>query len=214
MSHYFEPSDPVQPAELRQFEVRLAGAPAPVVSAAGVFSNGRLDLGTAVLLRAEDRLGTPAPTAGHLLDLGCGWGPIALSLARLAPGAVVWAVDSNPRALQLTALNAERLGLANVRPALPDAVPPGLQFDLLWSNPPIRIGKPALHQLLRRWLGRLRPGAHADLVVQKNLGADSLSRWLGAEPGWSVTKLASAKGYRVIRAARQSGGPDRQPQGS
>ncbi|MDR2567046.1 MAG: methyltransferase [Bifidobacteriaceae bacterium] len=202
MSHYFEPAPEVPPRELKEFEVRLAGAPARVVSAPGVFASGRLDLGTAQLLRTEDRLGGAIPATGQFLDLGCGWGPIALTLARLAPAAQVWAVDVNPRALQLAALNAERLGLANVRAALPGAVPAGLEFDLLWSNPPIRIGKDALRRLLREWLGRLRAGAHADLVVQKNLGADSLSRWLDSEPGWRAAKLASAKGYRIIRAAR------------
>jgi 16S rRNA G1207 methylase RsmC len=123
-----------------------------------------------------------------------------LTLARLAPGATVWALDVNPRALGLTALNAERLGLPNVRTALPEAVPPDAEFDLLWSNPPIRVGKDNLHALLRRWLGRLAPGAHADLVVQKNLGADSLVGWLAAQPGFTAAKLASAKGYRVLRA--------------
>jgi 16S rRNA G1207 methylase RsmC len=183
-------------------DVVLAGAPAGVVTAPGVFSANRLDLGTSVLLRTEQRLGGPVPAAGRLLDLGCGWGPIALALARLAPDAEVWAVDVNPRALELTALNASRLGLGNVRTALPDAVAPGLAFDLLWSNPPIRVGKDALHGLLRRWLDRLRPDAHADLVTHKHLGADSLTTWLGAQPPWTAQKLASAKGYRVIRVTR------------
>jgi 16S rRNA G1207 methylase RsmC len=127
-------------------------------------------------------------------------------LARLAPAATVWAVDTNPRALALTALNAERLGLANIRPALPAAVPEDVELDLIWSNPPIRIGKEALHQLLAQWLGRLAPAGRAELVVQKNLGADSLRRWLDEQMGFETRKLASAKGYRVLSVSRKRPG--------
>ncbi|MDR0625895.1 MAG: methyltransferase [Bifidobacteriaceae bacterium] len=206
MSHYFEPAEPVAPDQLREVDVTLAGQPARVATAAGVFSNGRIDLGTAVLLRTEARLGGPVSATGQLLDLGCGWGPLALTLARLAPAATVWAVDTNPRALALTALNAERLGLANIRPALPAAVPEDVELDLIWSNPPIRIGKEALHQLLAQWLGRLAPAGRAELVVQKNLGADSLRRWLDEQMGFETRKLASAKGYRVLSVSRKRPG--------
>ncbi|MDR1441522.1 MAG: methyltransferase [Bifidobacteriaceae bacterium] len=203
MPHYFEPELPASPSELREFAAPLWGAAAGtvnLVSAPGVFSAGRLDTGTAVLLRTERRVAPPPPT-GHFLDLGCGWGPLALNLARSAPQATVWAVDTNPRALALTDLNAHRLGLDNIRTALPRAVPPDTEFGLLWSNPPIRVGKEPLHQMLRQWLARLAPGAHADLVVQKNLGADSLERWLDTGQAWTAQKLASAKGYRVIRVS-------------
>jgi 16S rRNA G1207 methylase RsmC len=138
----------------------------------------------------------------NLLDLGCGWGPLALTLARLYPASVVWAVDTNPRALDLTRRNAQHLGLTNIRAVLPEDVDPGVVFDLIWSNPPIRIGKAALHQMLMDWLGRLSAAGHADLVVQKNLGADSLAAWINAEAGFPTRKLASAKGYRVLRATR------------
>ncbi|MDR2379496.1 MAG: methyltransferase [Bifidobacteriaceae bacterium] len=213
MPHYFEPGDPISPDGLEEFDVSLAGQPARVASAPGVFSARRLDPGTAVLLRFEARDGGAPPGRGDLVDLGCGWGPIALTLARLAPEARVWAVDVNRRALALTALNAERLGLGNVSAVSPDAIPPDLEVDLLWSNPPIRVGKQALRQLLRHWLGRLRPGAHADLVAQKHLGADSLIGWLSAQPDWSAAKQASAKGYRVIRVARaEAAAPGQAPQ--
>jgi 16S rRNA G1207 methylase RsmC len=135
-----------------------------------------------------------------LLDLGCGWGPIALTLGLANPEATVWAVDANPRALDLTRRNAASLGLRNVRAAPPEDVDGALRFELIWSNPPIRIGKAALRSLLRDWLGRLAETGHADLVVQKNLGADSLARWLSAEAGFPTVKLASAKGYRVLRS--------------
>jgi 16S rRNA (guanine1207-N2)-methyltransferase len=159
----------------------------------GVFSSARVDPGTKVLL-----LEGPAPArTGDLLDLGCGYGPIALTLATRAPAATVWAVDVNERALDLTRANAEAAGLANVRVASPDEVPAGVRFVEIWSNPPVRVGKAVLHELLDTWLARLAPGGRALLVVQKHLGADSLHRWL-AQRGWDVERRTSRMAYRVL----------------
>lgn len=198
--HYFS-DDPAAPATRRRITVPIAGRDADVVTAAGVFSHDGLDLGTRVLLREAP----PPPLSGELLDLGCGWGPLALTLARLAPGARVWAVDVNPRAVELTTENALLLGLRGILAVAPDEVPDDVRFDVIWSNPPIRIGKAALHELLGRWLPRLAPGGEAYLVVQRNLGADTLHRWLlGNLPGrqYDVTRHGSAKGYRVLRVTR------------
>jgi 16S rRNA G1207 methylase RsmC len=113
----------------------------------------------------------------------------------------VWAVDVNERALKLTARNAAHLGLPGVRPANPDAVPAAVRFAGMWSNPPVRIGKLALHGLLADWLPRLLPDGVAWLVVHRHLGADSLAAWLGGE-GWSVARVASKRGYRILRVVR------------
>lgn len=204
--HYFAAS-PSAPNAQRTITVDLGARKGEVVVSNGVFSPSRLDPGTAVLLRE-----IPFPTTGalapdhaiNLLDLGSGWGPIALSLALAAPTARVWAVDVNERALALTQLNAERLGLANVTAALPDDVPDDVRFSEIWSNPPIRVGKAELHRILLKWLSRLEPDGTAWLVVQKNLGADSLATWLRTDAGYEVTKVASSKGYRVLRVRVES----------
>jgi 16S rRNA G1207 methylase RsmC len=195
--HYFRTPADAGKVERHDVELVLAGRDVTLSTAAGVFSGDRLDLGTRVLLREVP----DPPPAGDLLDLGCGWGPVAITQALLAPAATVWAVDVNELALALTGANAARAGTPGVRPALPDQVPPGIRFAAIWSNPPIRIGKAELHALLLRWLPRLLPGAAAHLVVQRNLGADSLHRWLGGQlpDGWSVERAGSAKGYRVLR---------------
>ena len=194
--HYFT-AQPASDDERRTRTVHLAGRELEVEVASGVFSPGGVDKGTVVLL---DRVPSPPPS-GNLLDLGCGWGPITISLALEAPHATVWAVDVNERALDLVRRNAERLGLGNVRAALPDDVPDGLTFDLCWSNPPIRVGKQALHDLLNRWLPRLEEGAEAWLVVQKNLGSDSLARWITDTLDLPVDREASSNGFRVLRVA-------------
>ena len=169
---------------------------------AGVFSGARLDPGTRVLL---DTAPAP-PAAGNLLDLGCGYGPLALVMAARSPGARVWAVDVNQRALALTAANAQRAGLGNVTCTTPDD--PGLpaEFELILSNPPIRIGKNALHELLASWISRLGAGAAAYLVVQRNLGSDSLQSWL-SESGWAVGRAAARSGYRVLEVRRAGAVP-------
>ncbi|PWJ52936.1 16S rRNA m(2)G 1207 methyltransferase [Quadrisphaera granulorum] len=184
--------------------MRLDGRELELVTAPSVFSGDRLDLGTAVLLDA-----VPDPPAdGELLDLGCGWGPVALTMALRSPEPTtrrVWAVDVNERARDLTATNAASLGLSGIRTAAPEDVDDDVSFSAVWSNPPIRIGKPALHALLLRWLPRLAPGGSAHLVVAKDLGADSLLRWIGEqgeEHGWTAHRTASRKGYRVLEVSR------------
>lgn len=165
----------------------------------GVFSGERIDPGTRVLLLEAP---APAPTVRTALDLGCGYGPIALTLAHRAPAATVWAVDVNDRARELCATNAADAGLeGRIVVAAPDEVDPDLRFDLIWSNPPVRIGKAALHDLLDRWLARLTPEGSAVLVVQKHLGSDSLARRL-ADEGWTVRRLASRQAYRLLEVTR------------
>ena len=205
--HYFSeaPSGDFTP---REIEVTLAGAPRSVLTAGGVFSPEHLDRGTEILLRTiagfgNDESGGEEDQA-PLLDLGCGWGPIALSAALTHPQRKVWAVDVNERSRELTRLNAERLGLGNVRVAAPEEVPGELRFGEIHSNPPIRVGKEVLHGMLRLWLPRLVVGGEAYLVVAKHLGADSLQRWIAAEfDELEVGRIARDKGFHVIEAVRE-----------
>ncbi len=191
--HYFTAA-PASADERRRTTVRLAGRVVDVEVAPGVFSPGGLDKGTAVLL---DEAPEP-PATGTFLDLGCGWGPIALSLALASPAATVWALDVNERALDLTRRTAAALGLDGVRATTADGIPDDVRFDLIRSNPPIRVGKAVLHELLRTWLPRLAPSGVAHLVVQRNLGSDSLQRWITTELGMPCTRLTSSKGFRVL----------------
>ncbi|MBI4900683.1 MAG: methyltransferase [Actinobacteria bacterium] len=202
MSHYFE--TPRGRADTFRVTVRLWDTEVELESSRGVFSGGGLDTGTAVLLRST----APPPGPVRLLDLGCGIGPITVALGLANHEARITAVDVNERALALTRANADRLGIGDrVRTALPADVADDERYDEIWSNPPIRIGKAALHHLLVLWLGRLLPDGTARLVVARNLGADSLATWLEGE-GWACRRTASANGFRVFAVARPDVSPD------
>ena len=199
--HYFS-AEPAAAEKRSRIEFTAAGKVYDLAVAAGVFSAGRLDPGTAVLLRKGDL--PTAATGGTLLDLGCGYGPIACVLAAEAPEATVWAIDVNSRARELTTENAASLGLAGrVRVAGPDGVPGEVMFDQIWSNPPTHVGKAELRLLMERWLPRLAPGGVAWLVINRNLGGDSLHTWL-VSLGWEVTRTASQRGFRVLKVARKT----------
>jgi 16S rRNA G1207 methylase RsmC len=199
--HYFsqEPSSPLKP---KTIQIPVAGEMVDVTTASGTFSPAQLDFGTEVLIEQMDL----APVSGNLLDLGCGWGPIALNLAKLRPNTKVWAVDVNTRSVELTQANAKNLGISNIDAVLPVQVPADLRFSGIWSNPPIRIGKKELHELLLVWLPRLEAGGEAYLVVQKNLGSDSLQKWLTEElaTGFEVSRYTSIKTYRVLKIKKNS----------
>ena len=195
-SHYFE-ARPQVASRPRTVHLRTGAIDLELQADRGVFGSRAIDLGTLTLLRE----GPDPPDTGELLDLGCGYGPIAVALGLRAPRAHIWAVDINQRALELARANAATAKTENVTVGSPDDVPADLLFDAIYSNPPVRVGKEPLHRLLLEWLPRLKPGAPAYLVVQRNLGADSLAAWLAGE-GFEVLRLKSKKGYRLLSVRR------------
>jgi 16S rRNA (guanine1207-N2)-methyltransferase len=196
VGHYFD-ADPGVPSRPATVRLDLPDRSLTLTTDRGVFSADRVDAGTKYLL-----LEAPSPPeAGTFVDVGCGYGPIACTLALRAPAATVLAVDVNQRALELCVANAAASGAANVRVLTSAEAESDVAVDLIWSNPPIRIGKPALHALLEQWLRRLTPAGTAVLVVQKHLGADSLQGWLG-EQGFPAERIGSRAGYRLLQARR------------
>jgi 16S rRNA (guanine1207-N2)-methyltransferase len=193
MGHYFD-EQPDAPSMPREVDLWLPDMSLTLTTDRGVFGYAQIDAGSKLLLLKA----AAPPSTGNLLDLGCGVGTIALPLARRAPEATVWAVDVNGRARELCAANAKANEISNVRVVAPDGMPSNVAFDCIWSNPPIRIGKPALHELLLTWLQRLTPDGYAVLVVQKHLGSDSLQRWL-TDQGYPTTRIASSSGYRILQ---------------
>jgi len=193
--HYFDPA-PESASKPRTLHLRAGELALELQADRGVFGSRAIDLGTLQLLKEAPL----PPHEGDLLDLGSGYGPIAIALARRSPAARVWAVDVNARALELAKANAEAAKTPNVVVSFPDEVPAEVRFAAIYSNPPVRVGKAPLHELLQRWLPRLAPGASAYLVVQRNLGADSLATWLASQ-GWLVRRLKSKKGYRILQVS-------------
>ena len=198
-NHYFTKS-PDGVLVTREISVNLNGNKVKVFTAGGIFSPEHIDQGTQVLLT---HLESSNPT-GTFLDIGCGWGPIALSLALHASKATVYAIDVNERSLELTRMNAEKLGLTNIIVCKPEDVPADIQFDEIWSNPPIRVGKVVLHGILKQWISNIAPGGVARLVVQKHLGADSLNKWLMKEfsPEFESSRIDTSKTFRVLKVSR------------
>jgi len=207
--HYFTAA-PASAENLRQIRVTLAGRDLELTTAGGVFSPDRLDAGTGVLFANMP----PLPPGGDFLDLGSGWGPISITMALTSPHATIWAVDVNERALDLVRRNAQSLGITNINAVRPEDVPAGIGFRTIRSNPPIRVGKNVLHDMLEQWIPRLDEHSDAWMVVQRNLGADSLQRWIAATftPGYSVHRAATGRGYRVLKV-RRHGTPPTEPIG-
>lgn len=199
--HYFS-EDPHSPVRTTAHTLTLRGHDVTVRSTSGTFSPDRLDAGTAVLLKYAPGL----PPQGCFLDLGCGWGPLTLALALESPQAQVWGIDVNQRARDAARDNAESIGLSNITVCPPEEVPADTVFDVVWSNPPIRVGKKELHALLSRWLPRLSPKGEAWLVVAKKLGSDSLQEWIndGGAGDFEASRYETSRGYRVIRVVRHS----------
>ena len=196
MGHYFD-DQPGAGSAPRQVDLWLPDMSLTLTTDRGVFGYGQIDAGSKLLLLKAPH----PPQHGNLLDLGCGVGTISVPLARRAPGATVWAIDVNARARDLCAANAVSSGVANIAVVAPDQVPAGIEFECIWSNPPIRVGKPALHALMLTWLARLVRGGYAVFVVHKHLGSDSLQRWL-TEQGYPTRRLTSSGGYRILHTVR------------
>ncbi len=197
MSEHYFASNPAIESKLRSVEFTVQDTLFKLQASSGTFSATRLDAGTKALLGYLDDV------SGDVLDIGCGWGPIAISIAKLYPATKVWALDINQRSLELTRLNAKAANLGNVMAVTESEISADQTFNQIWSNPPIRVGKEVLHTLMRTWLPRLRPGGSATLVVQKQLGADSFTKWLADEfPELKVERIGTEKGYRIIRGSK------------
>jgi len=198
--HYFS-EQPQTDAKTHSVEFELEGTEFNLTAASGTFSSTRLDSGTRVLLKESALF----PGSGTVLDIGCGWGPISLAVATLRPETEVFGLDVNSRSLELAQANAAALKLKNFKAVRAEQIPNELLFDGIWSNPPIRVGKAVLHQLMQTWIPRLKPGASAMLVVQKQLGAESFQKWLAETfTEFDVAKQSIDKGYRVIRVTNSA----------
>jgi len=181
------------------FDTTLRGMGFRFVTDAGVFSRDRVDFGSLLLIEAM-RVGP----ADVVLDLGCGYGPIGAVAARLAPQGYIYMVDVNERAVELARRNLALNGIRNAEVRVSDGLVavPGIVFDTILTNPPIRAGKQTVYRLLDEAYAALRPGGALWVVVQNKQGAPSMKRKLQELFG-NVTDVARKAGYHVFRAERQ-----------
>jgi 16S rRNA (guanine1207-N2)-methyltransferase len=191
--HYFSDAPTVASAP-SAIELMLPDFQFTLATDRGVFAGQAIDIGSKLLL-----LDGPVACLDDkvIVDVGAGYGPIALTLAARNPQATVYAIEINSRARHLCEQNAKTAELANVVVLAPEDFPESLRIDRIWSNPPIRIGKKALHDLLELWFGKLQPEGSGHLVVQKHLGADSLAKWLRGQ-GFAVQRRGSKKAFRLL----------------
>ena len=192
--HYYtrDPQSESRPAEC---EWTYRGIPLRFTTDAGVFSRGEVDTGTRVLLEA-----LPEEMTGDILDLGCGWGVIGISIARKWPEARVTMADINNRALDLSRENAKR-NRADVTCAESDGMEAfrGKQFDAVVTNPPIRAGKQVIYKMFADAAECLKPGGALYLVIRKQQGAESCMKYLQTIYPL-VEKLDRSGGFWVLKA--------------
>ncbi|MEW6725289.1 MAG: methyltransferase [Bacillota bacterium] len=198
MSEQYFTTRPSSREEVAEFSEEIRGIRLTLLTGGGVFSRNRIDFGTRLLLEYLE-----LPETGPFLDLGCGYGPIAITVARLRPGVRVIGVEVNQRAAQLAMENAVRNQAANVEIRTGSGFAPvaGEQFSAIITNPPFRAGKALVHAWLEQAADHLAPEAALWVVVGNKQGAESLTgrmKQLYHEVG--VVKCKG--GFRVLRARR------------
>ncbi|BFH16984.1 class I SAM-dependent methyltransferase [Paenibacillus melissococcoides] len=198
--HYYS-HRPDTPHDRQYWKAELRGHTLQFVSDAGVFSKGGVDFGSRVLIENMD-----IPDGAQVLDVGCGYGPIGMAAAKLAPQGHVTMVDVNERALELARENAKRNGITNVTVLKSDGLD-GIgssTFDVILTNPPIRAGKEVVHRIFEQSHGHLNARGALWIVIQKKQGAPSAEAKLRELFGEEQVELAAKeKGYRIYRAVKE-----------
>ena len=196
MSEHYYTENPQSAHDERLIEVRALGNVLRFTTDAGVFSRGEADPGSVLLLES-----LPEEMGGEILDLGCGWGVIGISVARKWPAARVTMADVNLRALELSRENAKR-NRADVVCAESDGMAAfeGRTFDAVITNPPIRAGKQVIYRMFADAAKCLKPGGTLYLVIRKQQGAESCMKYLETVFA-EVEKVSKSGGFWVIRAS-------------
>ncbi|KIL53611.1 methyltransferase [Jeotgalibacillus alimentarius] len=165
----------------------------------GVFSKKEVDFGSRVLIEAFEE----PVTGGPVLDVGCGYGPIGLSLAKSMPERNIHMVDVNERALELAKENAEQNQIRNISIYESDCLDQVEEqsFAAILTNPPIRAGKQTVHRIFEQSAEKLTSGGELWVVIQKKQGAPSAKAKLEELFG-NVETADKQKGYFIFRAKK------------
>jgi len=195
--HYYS-NQPDAQHDRRTIEEQLKGSTYRFISDAGVFSKKGVDYGSKVLIEAMEF----SPRA-EVLDVGCGYGPMGLTAARMVKDGHVTMVDVNSRAVELAKENALLNGITNVSIMESDlfTAVKGKSFDVILTNPPIRAGKETVHAIFEQAYEHLREGGALWVVIQKKQGAPSAKEKLTKLFG-DVQEVTKDKGYRIFKALK------------
>ncbi|WP_274654060.1 class I SAM-dependent methyltransferase [Paenibacillus humicola] len=180
-------------------ESQLRGIRLQFLTDAGVFSKSGVDYGSRVLVEALD-----LPDNARVLDVGCGYGPIGITAAKLVPNGHVTMIDVNERAIELAEENAKLNGVLNVTVLQSDLYERvrEMKFDAIVTNPPIRAGKAVVHRIFEEGFQLLAPGGAMWVVIQKKQGAPSAASRLEEVFG-AVEEVTKDKGYRIFKAVKR-----------
>ncbi|MDL2206974.1 class I SAM-dependent methyltransferase [Eubacteriales bacterium OttesenSCG-928-N13] len=193
--HYYtqKPSSAHRPGQL---EFSVLGQTMRFETDAGVFSRDGLDFGSRLLIESLPEL------HGDVLDMGCGWGAMGVTLAKVYPDAQFLLADINERAISLSQKNIALNGLRNAQTLRSDGFS-GVegQFDAIITNPPIRAGKQLIYALFDDAHGHLKAGGSLFIVIRKQQGAPSAMKHL-AQRYNTVSRIQWDKGYWIIQAVR------------
>ncbi|MGP4072828.1 class I SAM-dependent methyltransferase [Piscibacillus sp. B03] len=199
MSDHYYSKNPTSKRNPSQFQTTLSSITLNFHTDEGVFSKKQVDFGTKTLIEHFDL----PKGQGDLLDLGCGYGPIGITLAKRYPERSVVMVDVNERAIELAKKNCETNQASNVEVLQSDGVKEvsDRAFGAVITNPPFRAGKKVVHNMIEDSYNVLTQEGELWVVVQKKQGAPSLKEKMESLFG-NVDVVVRNKGYYVLRAIR------------
>ena len=200
MAHYFD-LDPSLASKEREITYFIDGRTITLVSDNGVFSKDKIDEGSFAFLKVI----VPLRLSGKILDLGCGYGPIGLTIALTSPEARVDLADINTRALALCEKNAQLLGLSPRVTVLQSNIYENIEgkYDSIVVNPPIRAGKAVTYAMYEGAYTHLIDGGSLYIVIRKNQGAPTASKFIESLFG-NISLLKRDKGYYIYQAKKMS----------
>lgn len=190
MSHYFE-NDKNLVSDIKPFNISVNGNSFTFNTDNGVFSKGELDYGTSLLIQNVLK----KSLTGDILDLGCGYGAIGIIISKITNTNVTM-TDINKRALHLTKMNAKKNGVSvNIIESDGYQNIEGM-FDYIISNPPIRVGKKKLYELILDGKKHLKENGKLIIVIRKEQGALSLIKDMSND--YKIEVLDKSKGFMII----------------
>lgn len=201
MSHYYD-EDPSVSSNERRIQYQVNQHLIHLITDNGVFSKDRVDYGSDVLIQTFLKAHPPGPSK-RIADVGCGYGPIGLMIAKVSPHHTITMLDVNHRALALVEKNKKLNDIDNVIVKESDALSAveNESLDFVLTNPPIRAGKETVHRIFEQAFDKLDANGELFVVIQKKQGMPSAKKKMEVLFG-NVEVLNKDKGYYILRSIK------------